>query len=42
VRWKVQRAIFNLLEEPVPTLADLFPNKIRCLGHMSCTFLLTA
>jgi len=25
VRWTVQRAIFHLLEEPVPTLADPFP-----------------
>ncbi len=24
-RWAVQRAIFHLLEEPVPTLADPFP-----------------
>ena len=25
VRWTVQRVIFRLLEEPVPTLADPFP-----------------
>jgi hypothetical protein len=25
VRWTVQRAVFHLLEEPVPTLADPFP-----------------
>jgi len=25
VRWTVQRVIFHLLEEPVPTLADSFP-----------------
>jgi hypothetical protein len=25
VRWTVQRAIFHLLEEPVPALADPFP-----------------
>ena len=25
VRWAVQRVIFHLLEEPVPTLADPFP-----------------
>ena len=25
LRWTVQRAIFHLLDEPVPTLADLFP-----------------
>ncbi|MGH3587442.1 MAG: hypothetical protein ACRDQ0_14070 [Pseudonocardia sp.] len=25
VRWTVQRAIFHLLDEPVPTLADPFP-----------------
>ena len=26
LRWTVQRTIFHLLEEPVPTLADPFPN----------------
>jgi hypothetical protein len=25
VRWTVQRAIFHLLDEPAPTLADPFP-----------------
>ncbi|HET9898626.1 MAG TPA: hypothetical protein VFQ44_27205 [Streptosporangiaceae bacterium] len=25
IRWAVQRAIFHLLDEPVPTLADPFP-----------------
>jgi hypothetical protein len=25
VRWTVQRAIFHLLDEPVPALADPFP-----------------
>jgi hypothetical protein len=25
LRWAVQRAIFHLLDEPVPTLADPFP-----------------
>jgi len=25
LRWKVQRTIFHLLDEPVPTLADRFP-----------------
>ena len=25
VRWEVQRTVFHLLEEPVPTLADPFP-----------------
>jgi hypothetical protein len=25
VRWTVQRVIFHLREEPVPTLADPFP-----------------
>jgi hypothetical protein len=25
VRWAVQRVIFHLLDEPVPTLADPFP-----------------
>lgn len=25
LRWAVQRAIFHLLEEPVPALADPFP-----------------
>ena len=25
LRWTVQRAIFHLLDEPVPTLADPFP-----------------
>ena len=25
MRWAVQRAVFHLLEEPVPTLADPFP-----------------
>jgi len=27
VRWTVQRVIFHLLEEPVPTLADSFPEQ---------------
>ncbi len=27
VRWTVQRVIFHLLEEPVPTLADPFPEQ---------------
>jgi hypothetical protein len=26
LRWTVQRAIFHLLDEPVPTLADPFPS----------------
>jgi hypothetical protein len=26
-RWAVQRAIFHLLKEPVPTLADPFPEQ---------------
>jgi hypothetical protein len=26
VRWMVQRAIFHLLDDPVPTLADPFPS----------------
>jgi hypothetical protein len=26
LRWAVQRAIFHLLEEPVPALADSFPS----------------
>jgi hypothetical protein len=26
LRWTVQRTIFHLLDEPVPTLADPFPN----------------
>ena len=26
LRWTVQRAIFHLLDEPVPTLADPFPD----------------
>jgi len=42
VRWAVQRVIFHLLEEPVPTLADPFPRMTRCPGLMSCTCLLTA
>jgi hypothetical protein len=25
LRWAVQRAVFRLLDEPVPTLADPFP-----------------
>ena len=25
LRWAVQRAVFQLLDEPVPTLADPFP-----------------
>ena len=29
LRWTVQRTIFHLLDEPVPTLADLFPVTIR-------------
>jgi hypothetical protein len=27
LRWTVQRTIFHLLSEPVPTLADLFPSE---------------
>jgi hypothetical protein len=26
LRWTVQRTIFHLLDDPVPTLADPFPN----------------
>ena len=26
LRWSMQRAIFHLLDEPVPTLADPFPS----------------
>jgi hypothetical protein len=26
VRWAVQRAVFHLLDDPVPALADPFPN----------------
>lgn len=26
MRWTVQRTIFHLLDEPVPTLADPFPS----------------
>ena len=37
VRWAVQRAVFHLLEEPVPTLADPFPEDDRCPVLMSCT-----
>ena len=29
LRWTVQRTIFHLLDEPVPTLAALFPVAIR-------------
>jgi hypothetical protein len=41
VRWTVQRAIFHLLDEPAPTLADPFPGMTRCLVLMSCTCLPT-
>jgi hypothetical protein len=42
VRWTVQRAIFHLLDEPVPTLADPFPEddplpgayELRCTPRM--------
>ncbi len=27
LRWTVQRTIFHLLDEPVPTLADPFPQR---------------
>lgn len=27
LRWTVQRTIFHLLDEPVPTLADPFPSE---------------
>ena len=41
VRWTVQRVIFHLLEEPVPTLATRSLNKTRCPGPTSCTSPLT-
>lgn len=28
LRWTLQRAIFHLLDEPVPTLADSFPEDL--------------
>ena len=42
VRWTVQRAIFHLLDEPAPTLADPFPMDDHCPGPTNCTCLLTA
>jgi hypothetical protein len=33
-RWTVQRTIFHLLDEPVPTLADPFPSGGRSLGWL--------
>jgi hypothetical protein len=42
VRWTVQRVIFPLLEAPVPTLADPFPETTRCPVLANCACLLTA
>ena len=32
LRWAVQRTIFHLLDEPIPTLADPFPRDQPMLG----------
>ncbi len=37
LRWTVQRAIFHLLDEPVPALADPSPATTRCPAPTSCT-----
>lgn len=37
LRWAVQRAIFQLLDEPVPALADPFRLMIRCRVPMNST-----
>ena len=37
LRWTVQRTIFHLLDEPVPTLADPFPRDALLPGAQSCT-----
>ena len=39
LRWTVQRTIFHLLDEPVPTLADPFPRDDLCLVPMNCIYL---
>jgi hypothetical protein len=41
LRWTVQRTIFHLLDEPVPTLADLSPATTRCPVPTNCTCPLT-
>jgi hypothetical protein len=33
LRWTVQRTIFHLLDEPVPTLAEPFPRDDPLPGH---------
>ena len=37
LRWTVQRTIFHLLDEAVPTLADPSPATTHCLAPTSCT-----
>lgn len=41
LRWTVQRTIFHLLDEPVPTLADPFPATTLCPVPTNCTCPLT-
>lgn len=41
LRWTVQRTIFSLLDEPVPTLADPFPAMILCQVPTNCIYRLT-
>ena len=36
LRWTVQRTIFHLLDEPVPTLADPFPRDDPLPGAYDC------
>jgi hypothetical protein len=36
LRWTVQRTIFHLLDEPVPTLADPFPSDDPLPGAPFC------
>ena len=38
LRREVQRVIFHLLDEPVPTLADRSRRAIHCQVPTSCTF----
>lgn len=37
LRWTVHGAIFHLLDEPVPSLADLSPRMPSCAAPTSCT-----
>ncbi len=37
LRWTVQRAIFQLIDEPVPASQILFPATTLCPAPTSCT-----